>query len=372
MSLPGFELFAVVAPGLEEVARAELAGAGIVGARAEPGGVSFRGTLATALEANVRMRTATRVLLRVATFQAPGRRELGLAAKRLALDALVPPGAPLRVSVSCAKSRLYHTGLVAEVVLEALRRPPAPATSEAPELFVRIVRDACTVSLDTSGDPLHKRGWRVEPGRAPLRETLAAGSLLLCGWTGAAPLQDPMCGSGTFAIEAALMASEVAPGLGRAFACEAFPSFDSAAGKVIREAAAARRRPSGVPIVASDVHAGSLASARRNAERAGVADVVRFDRADVGRVVPVAETGLVIVNPPYGKRIDHARKPGDDWHGAVAAAFRGPFRRWTRAVFAPPAASRGLFDGPPGQTHRLSNGGIPIELAVRPPSGEGR
>jgi putative N6-adenine-specific DNA methylase len=367
-----FELFAVLAPGLEEVARRELAAAGLPRGRPEPGGLTFRGTLATALEANLRLRTPTRLLLRLSTFMAPGRRELSGAARRLALDAFVPPGAPVRLSVSCSKSRLYHTGLVSEVLHEALGRPPAPTTRDAPEFFVRIVRDRCTISIDTSGEPLHKRGWRVEGGRAPLRETLAAGSLLLCGWDGSTALHDPMCGSGTFAIEAALVASGIAPGLGRRFACESFPAFDSAVSKSLREAAGALRRAPAVPIVATDVHAGSLAAGARNAARAGVAEAIRFERVDVARLTPAAATGLVIVNPPYGKRIEHARGPDGDWQPALAAAYLGPFREWTRAVFAPPGAARGLFDGPPDRTHLLSNGGIPIELAVRLPAGAPR
>lgn len=363
-----FELFAVAAPGLEKIVASELGKLGF-NARVTDGGALFTGDLADAAKANLWLRSASRVLLRVGTFPAPGRRELASRAARYDFLRFLPRGSALRIHATSKKSRLYHTGLIAEVLHAALKTTPAVKDEPAPELYVRFVDDQCTLSIDTSGELLHRRGYRQETSRAPLRETLAAGILLWCGYDGREPFHDPMCGSGTLPIEAALIATGTAPGLDRTFAVEAFAAFPKAVSKKLRDEARALRHPAASLIGGTDLHAGALGAAKRNAGRAGVETVVKFDRADVARLAAPAPTGLLATNTPYGRRVGG----DDDVHTAEEAltslgtALRGPFRHWFRAILAawPEVTQRIAL--PVSRTHRLDNGGIAVELLAYDP-----
>src|SRR4051812_6625037 len=215
-----FELFAATAPGLESIAAGELKSLGVKG-RQEPGGVAFEGDLNGVYLANLWLRTASRVLLRLGRFHASTFYELERRAKKLPWADFLPATGSVEVRVTCRKSRLYHSDAVAERILGAIARV-APAgidvkigaapgegddeaeTSSRQLIVVRIVDDQCEVSADTSGELLHRRGYRQEVARAPLRETLAAAMVLASGWDKRQPLLDPMCGSGTIPIEAAL------------------------------------------------------------------------------------------------------------------------------------------------------------------------
>jgi putative N6-adenine-specific DNA methylase len=232
------------------------------------------------------------------------------------------PGQPVAVRATCRRSKIYHTDAVAERVAEGIGERlgvPTPLkrfqeesdAKDAPRLIVaRIVNDRCTISVDTSGASLHRRGYRQATAKAPLRETLAAAILLASGWDGASPLLDPFCGSGTIAIEAALLALGIAPGVSRRFAFMDWPNFDKPLWqKILREAGAARRDPrppgeSPAPIVlASDRDAGAIQSARENAARAGVAEHIQFLECAVSAVEPPPGPGWIVTNPPYGVRI---------------------------------------------------------------------
>ncbi|MDQ3555282.1 MAG: class I SAM-dependent RNA methyltransferase, partial [Gemmatimonadota bacterium] len=206
-------LFAVTAPGLEPLAAAELAGMGI-GATPEPGGVAWEGTREQLFDANLRLRTASRVLLRIAEFRARTWWELERHARRVAWERWLGDERAVRLRVTSRKSKLYHQGAVAERLLQVIgvRADSIPAADAAKSdeedertdgqlLVARFLRDRCTLSIDTSGALLHRRGYRQALGRAPLRETLAAALLLGSGWQGQAPLIDPLCGAGTVAIE---------------------------------------------------------------------------------------------------------------------------------------------------------------------------
>jgi putative N6-adenine-specific DNA methylase len=211
-----------------------------------------------------------------------------------------------RVEATCAKSRIYHSGAAAErvetAIREALGAPPSPNAQVL--VRARIEHDLCTLSVDTSGEPLHKRGYKVAVARAPMRETLASLLLRQCGYEGTEPVVDPMCGSGTFLIEAAEMALRLNPGRGRAFAFEQLATFDAAQWGRMRAVESRRLPPPGVRFHGSDRDAGAIAMARANAERAGVADYVELRACAVSEVVaPEGPAGLVVVNPPYGTRI---------------------------------------------------------------------
>lgn len=357
-----WELFAVAAPGLEAVVANELRALGIEPRKTVTGGVVFSGDLATVARANLHLRAASRVLIRLGAFDAPGRRELVARAKKVALERFVR-GGPLEVEATCKQSRLYHTGLVAEALHEAFGTVAAQPGETAPLVVVRIVRDRCELSLDTSGELLHRRGARQETSRAPMRETLAAGLLLLAGYDGETAFADPMCGAGTILLEAASIAARQAPGIARSFAFESFVGAEPAILARLKAEAKGRERTPPHVIAGSDINAGALGVARRNLERAGLLSHVRVERMDVARLAPPAPTGLLLTNPPYGRRIEDADQAIDSLGFALRTAFRG----WNRGVFAPKAIARAALGREPDASHRLVNGGIEVELALLKP-----
>jgi putative N6-adenine-specific DNA methylase len=196
-------------------------------------------------------------------------------------------------------------------------------------------------------------------GAAPLRETLAAGLLLACGWDGERPFLDPMCGSGTIAIEAALIAGRRAPGLGRTFAFERFPGHDRRATEAARARLAAQARPIAGPIHASDKNMGALRLAQKNAAAAGVADRIRFERADAAQVEPPpGGGGLCLTNPPYGLRLDEDAAGAWRALGALARRLGG----WEVAAIGPERGFEDLLPDPPAATLLLQNGGVRCRL----------
>lgn len=312
MPPPVLDCYAITPPGVEALTAGELAALGMAVDATEPGGVSFRATLAQVVVANLELRTASRVLVRVASFHASAFHELERRAARLPWEAYVPPGAGVSFRTTSRKSKLYHQDGIAERLAgAAARRVPGAHLSgaaAAQRFVVRLFRDDCTVSADASGDHLHQRGYRLATAKAPLRETLAAAMLLAVGWTGAVPLVDPLCGSGTIPIEAALLARRVAPGLRRAFALERWPSFDAATLRAAVARAEERMLPRApVPIVGADRDAGAIAAAAANAARAGVVEDIGFRRAAISALEPPPGLGVIVTNPPYGVRVGRSR-----------------------------------------------------------------
>jgi putative N6-adenine-specific DNA methylase len=357
-------LFAICPPGLEQVLSREMS------AKASAGGVELEGDLLRAAQLNLTLRTATRVLLRLGEFRATTFADLVRKARALPFDLCLRKGDPVALRVTCHKSRLYHWGAVAERLREAigerLGAPPPEATADeeadsTPQLLLaRFDQDVCTVSADTSGALLHRRGYRLAQSKAPLRETLAAAMLLAAGYDGSAALVDPLCGSGTIAIEAALIARRRAPGIARAFALERWPAFDAA--KLAELRARARERELAAapqPIQASDADPPAVRAARENAERAGVQADVHVEERPLREVRLEPGPGLVVTNPPYGVRVaadagrlyselgDLVRRSGRRL--AVLAVDR-------RSV----AAARLRFE----TAFRTRNGGIPVELLI--------
>src|SRR3954468_8155076 len=237
-----YDIFASTAPGLESIAAGELNALRIRG-RQEIGGVAFGGDLRQIYEANLWLRTASRVVVRMGDFHASTFSELERRAKKLAWEKFIPAKASVRLRVTCRKSKLYHSDAVAERVLSAIAGSVSRAIAVAAEtsedeeaetaleassqlFIVRIVNGQCEISADSSGELLHRRGYRQEIAKAPLRETIAAAMVLASGWKRNESLLDPLCGSGTIPIEAALIARKIAPGLKRAFQFMNWPEFD--------------------------------------------------------------------------------------------------------------------------------------------------
>ncbi|MBI3242788.1 MAG: class I SAM-dependent RNA methyltransferase [Chloroflexi bacterium] len=319
-----FSLFAVTPPGLEDLTRAELFALGVNHPRAVPGGVEFEGFLSHLYKINLWSRTTSRVLVRLGEFQAVAFDELRRKAAGLPWENFLLPGQPVSVRATCHKSKLYHSDAVAERVALAIedrfgqkdspqRRQERKEEKEnlasfAPsrlnsEVIVRIDHDHCIVSLNSSGAHLHQRGYRLQTAKAPLRETLAAALLLHANYNPAQPLLDPFCGSGTFAIEAALMARNVAPGLNRRFAFIDWLNFDTQEwGEQLRNARAAINDSAPI-IIASDRDEGAIAAAQANAKRAGAADSIQFSVRPISAIEPPPAPGLLISNLPYGERV---------------------------------------------------------------------
>ena len=376
-----FDLFAVAAPGLEPLVARELGLLGVAELRVEPGGVAWRGGLPELARANLWLRTASRVLARVGRFHARALGELERRAAHLPWERFLAPGRAVQIRVTSRKSRLYHQRAIAERVGRALEAvtgiPPEAGTggddTEIPEdrqlIVVRLLRDDCLVSADTSGTLLHRRGYRLATAKAPLRETLAAALLLAMGWDGRRPLVDPFSGSGTIAIEAALLARRIAPGLRRSFAFEQWPGSDAA---VIEHARAEARRQvleaAPAPIHASDHDPGAIRAARANAERAGVADDIAFACRSVAELAPLPGPGLLVTHPPYGIRVGDRRRLTRPY-AALGRTLRRTLAGWDSAVLAPVATPAAVLDALSSasglvfrEVMRTRHGGIAVRL----------
>lgn len=355
----------------------ELTELGLRSARTTTGGVRFTATTRQLYAANLWLRCATRVVVRVARFEARTFAELEAGVAAVDWGTWIEAGRPTSVRASSSGSRLHHTGAIAERVHRASGLPPVPPDVNAPPgprievdplVVVRVVHDQVTISVDSSGDPLWRRGWRLETGKAPLRESLAAALLLAAPWDPTTPLVDPMCGSGTIAIEAALLAAGRAPGRHRTFAFAGWPSFEPGTWASVLEGArrAQDATPPMPPIVASDRDAGAVRAARANAERAGVADAIVIEHHAISDLRLASDApGLLLTNPPYGKRVRGGADPRDLFArlGTVARERLAGGRVGLLVDGSSPVRSTGLRLG---ERLRTSNGGIPVRLLVGP------
>lgn len=300
----GFEIFLAATPGLEPLLAGEAREAGFPDPEPVPGGVLTYGSWPDVWRANLRLRGAGRVLVRLGGFHAVHLAQLDKRARRLDWHSVLGRAAAVRVDATSERSRIWHGRAAAERVARAIREATGAAiTPAAPvRILVRIVEDFCTISLDTSGAPLHRRGAKQAVGKAPLRETLAALFLRACGYRGSEPVLDPMCGSGTIPLEAAEIAAGLDPGRGRGFAFETLPGFDPDHWAALK--AEAETRDPGFRFTGFDRDAGAVMASRANAGRAGIADLVAFRCQPIAAFTPPeGPCGLVLVNPPYGGRI---------------------------------------------------------------------
>lgn len=339
--------------------------------RESPGGVSFSGEMAAAYAVNLHSRIASRVLLRVAARGYRHEDDIYELVRAQRWERWFTPEESLRVDITSHKSPLRSLNFTAlrikDAVCDAMRerlgaRPSVDTVSPDVRIYAHLTEHDCTVYLDTSGEPLFKRGWRMEKGEAPLKENLAAGILRLAGWArgeGAQagvvdqPFYDPMCGSGTFLVEAAQVALGLAPGAGRTFAFEWLKGADNKSWRTLKgEARAARERAATAPlaIYGSDISTDMLAMAQANWQRAGLPGDARLKQVDARHVQPpVAEPGVLIMNPPYGERIavrgerraapepmasDSAEEQAaNQFASAFAATLKQNFAGWQAWVF---------------------------------------
>ena len=309
-------MLVVCPPGLEDLVAAELAGLGVKRTRIHKGAVATDLTTRQLYAANRSLRCATRVLVRVAGFTARSFVDLERRIGEVDWTHWLTEDARPAYRVTSRGAQLVHSGAIEERFARALGdgHPDGPGQL----VVVRVSRDRFTVSVDSSGAPLHMRGWRQATAKAPLRESVAAGMLLAAGWDPTTPLIDPMCGSGTIAIEAALLAAGRAPGAGRTFAFQQWPSFEPGAWASVT--ATPEDPVATLPaIIGSDRDAGAGEAARSNAERANVAELVGFRQATVSDLeAPAGGPGHLVTNPPWGGRLS----PGGDLRNLYATLGR--------------------------------------------------
>lgn len=383
MPLPdSLSCWAVTAPGAESLAAAELLALGITPGAQEPGGVAFLATTAQLADALLWLRTAVRVTVRLATFTARSFPELERHAKGVDWGAVVPSGTAIHFRVTSKKSKLYHQDAIAErlekIASAAVRAvTPVRAASAAEVLeedvtqlpgvvriVVRVFRDEVTLSADASGALLYFRGWRQAVAKAPMRETLAASLLLSSGWTPSEALLDPMCGSGTIVIEAALMARQMAPGRARCFAAERWPAISPDVWVEARARAASKELPTaGVSLFGGDRDAGAIAAANANAVRAGVSADVEFGQGTMSRLAPDDGAGWVITNPPYGTRIGE-RTALRDLYASLGNLMRDRRPGWRLAMISADRMLEGQVGLPLEEMLRTTNGGLPVRVVT--------
>jgi len=383
-----YSCYAITAPGLEHLTAAELRAVGGMIGTIESGGVAFEAAPGTLYAANLRVRTASRIVVRIAQFHAAGFAELEQHARQVHWSRWVPAGGAVHFRVTSRKSRLYHQDAVAErlerAVLAAIpgaRAVRAPSDTDALDddvkelpgvqrFLVRIVDDELTLSVDSSGALLHRRGYRLAAAKAPLRETLAAALLLAMGWDGAVPLVDPMCGSGTIPIEAALLARRIPPGRGRRFAFERWPEFKPSVWEYIRgeaEAGVLGRAPA--PILAADRDAGAVEATLANAVRAGVlADVsvhcAALSTTLADQALAALPPGVVLANPPYGVRVGESGRLRD-LYASLGHLMRGPLAGWSLGFVTSDPALAAATGIPLAPVLETATGGLRIRLYSR-------
>jgi putative N6-adenine-specific DNA methylase len=360
--------FATAAKGTEPALKAELREHRFPHVRADRGGVHFGGPLVEGYRACLLLRCAGRVLVEIGRFDAAGSDALYEGVRAIDWSDALDPSRTLAVRASCRSSGLTHSQFIAQrtkdAIVDQLRgrygaRPSVDLEDPDVLVFLHLVRDVATVYLDLGGASLHKRGYRAAGAEAPLKEHLAASILRLSGWDRSAPLLDPMCGSGTLAIEAALWSRNVAPGLTRErFGFERWASYGDESARALAELrteVAARALTSGPKILASDVDERTLAIARRSARNAGVS--ISFSLRSIADIEPLERGAHVVMNPPYGERIAF----GPAQYAELGAAIRKLRGHVVTVLAGTPTIARAI-PLRPTRAHALWNGDIECRL----------
>ncbi|PKN99933.1 MAG: class I SAM-dependent RNA methyltransferase [Chloroflexi bacterium HGW-Chloroflexi-4] len=333
----------------------------------DTGGMEFEGPLEHVYLANLHLRTASRVTVRLGEFKAITFAELRKKSSKMEWSRYLIPGQKVSIQVTCHKSRLYHSDAVAERILGSIddyfsaSSKKTELSTEGQIVLVRLVNDNCTISLDSSGDLLHKRGYRQAVAKAPLRENLSAGIIMASGWDKVAPLIDPFCGSGTIPIEAAMMAQHIAPGINRSFKFTNWPAYNKLTWIQILDEAKKQIIKESPPIFGYDRDAGAIEMSKANAARAGQKDQIQFFCQAVSLLESSSSTGWIITNPPYGIRVSE-NKDLRDLYARFGAILKQNFSSWHVSVLCNDdqlIANLGLQK--PEKTIRLINGGISVK-----------
>lgn len=363
--------FAPCPRGLESLLAAELGKLGAKDVQAVDGGAAFTGEMQVCYAVNLQSRVASRVLWRVGHGPYRSEHDLFAAAFGLPWKNWFDVRCSIRVNVSAIRSPLksleFATLRIKDAVCDSFRaasgrRPDVDTARPDVRIHAFLTRDTASFYLDTSGDALFKRGWRVAGGDAPVRENLAAGILGLANWQPGTPLLDPMCGSGTFLIEAAMMALDVAPGLGRPFGFEKLANYDAAGWRTLRQSAKVRCQPvRRLSIHGSDKFGSVLDLTRENLEAAGLQECVALKQVDVLESSPPAESGIVVMNPPYGERLGTPETLAA-FYPLLGDALKKRYAGWTAYILSADMRLPGLMRLKPTRRTPLYNGALECRL----------
>ena len=385
------DFFAPCPRGLEAVLAQELAALDATGIRAADGGVHFEGPFELCYRVNLESRIASRVLWRVGN--APYRSEDDIYRAAFALDwpRWFGAGNTLRVNLAAhrcpLKSLDFLTLRIKDAICDRFRasgdgRPNIDTNQPDVRVHAFLTADRLTLYLDTSGEPLFKRGYRVATGEAPLRENLAAGILRLARWTPGEPLLDPMCGSGTFLIEAALIALDIAPGARRSFGFEKLKVIDTQQWHKLQVDAKSREcLRVALPIHGSDLYGDELKTAHANLAAAGLQDVIQLKQANALEVPAPAASGVIVTNPPYGVRMGETNELAE-FYPRLGDALKRRFSGWRAYILSSDMALPKLIRLAASKRTPLYNGALECRLfefklvagsmrRVKPVKGEG-
>jgi putative N6-adenine-specific DNA methylase len=363
--------FAPCPRGLETVLADELAQLGARALANTDGGVGFSGPMTLAYAANLHSRIASRILWRVGSGHYGSEDDIYGGVNALDWPQWFDGALTIRVNVAAIRSPLesldFITLRIKDAVCDSFRtrtgmRPNVDTAQPDVRIHAFLETERFTVYLDTSGEPLFKRGARKSGGQAPLRENLAAGILSLCGWTPDLPLLDPMCGSGTFLIEALQIARGIAPGSHRNFAFEKLRNFDEPAWRGIKAAAEAKPAPNPAPaIFGSDLYGDALKTARLNLDAAGLADGVTLKQANVLELSAPAAQGVLVANPPYGVRLGEQEQL-TGFYRQLGDVLKQKFAGWRAYLFTADLRLPKLIGLSPSRRTPLYNGALECRL----------
>jgi len=359
-----YDLIATATFGVESIVAEELKALGYGDVKVENGRVSFSGEAKDIARTNIGLRCADRVLIKMADFEAMDFEALFQGTLSVPWEDIIPLDGRMHVVGRSHKSALSSVpdcqSVVKKAVVEAMkRRYHRERFDESGPIYrieVALLSDTATLTIDTSGPGLHKRGYRLDKGEAPLRETLAAALVKLSRWGPDREFADPFCGSGTIAIEAGLIGKNVAPGLNRRFVCEAWPTMEKQVWRDARQEALSAVRDVPFRILASDADGSVLRIAAQNAKRAGLSDVISFQKRTIEEFSSSRKYGCIVCNPPYGERTG---RPGEveEIYRAMGEVYRR-LDGWSLFALTPHPYFERLFKGKARKKRKLYNGTI--------------
>ncbi len=369
--------FAATPPGFEPLCLQELLNfqPAVGNARVTPGGVEFKGRLDDCYRANLNLRLPNRILMRISAFKSSNFRQLERKVGDTPWELFLHPGSLLKVHVATKHCRLHHSAAISERFQKTIdrhlsglnpeKKDPEIANAEQ-NIFVRGKDDCFTVSIDSSGELLYKRGLKKHTGKAPLRETIAAAALLLAGYEGSQPLIDPMCGAGTFSLEGALMAKRIPAGWFRDFAFAGWPSYLAKRWDYIRrQAKSGFVQPEQPMIFASDTDSDACQKIEDCVEEYSLSDAVRVYQKDFFDLTPrelTDQMGVICINPPYGRRLGQKHDSQKIFY-AICDKLKSDYCGWKLVLIAP---SRKLAGTVPFATeaYPIVHGGLKLTLLV--------
>jgi len=376
MNAATHRFFATTFNGLEEVLAGEIAALGAEEIYSDTESVSFSGTMELCQRANLWLRSANRIAMLLAEFQSPTPAALYEGVREIPWPDLFAPERTISVDATVRESEINNSNLVAQQTKDAItdrfrntlgRRPNVDTASSDIRITVRIVRDFASIFIDTSGESLHRRGYRTHPTEASLKETLAAGLIMLTGWQGQKPLIDPVCGSGTIPIEAALIAGKIAPGsLGRTFGFQKIYCFNrkywerilSEAHETSREAS---RQAKGIRIEGSDISPEAISGAVRNASIANVNDRIGLSITPLQDFSPGEGPGTILCNPPYSARMAESEQT-EMFYRELGKALKQRCSGWTAYLLSGNLHMTRFLDLKSSRKFPVKNGPIDCKL----------